>query len=134
MFQTVVTQTRVQCCECGMEFYMPDSFVKMRRGDGKLFYCPAGHSQYYTEKENELANLKKQNQSLQTRLSWSENAARNANQSWEAERRSHAATKGKLTKTRKRIANGVCPCCHRTFVQLQRHMSSKHPQFKEVVS
>lgn len=31
----------------------------------------------------------------------------------------------------KRIHNGVCPCCNRSFVNLQRHMKTKHP---EVVS
>jgi hypothetical protein len=26
----------------------------------------------------------------------------------------------------------VCPCCNRTFSNLQRHMAHKHPQFAKV--
>lgn len=52
------------------------------------------------------------------------------------EERSHSTTRGHLTRERKkkeqletRAANGVCPCCHRTFKQLARHMKTKHPDF-----
>lgn len=38
-------------------------------------------------------------------------------------------TKGVVTRTRNRIANGVCPCCDRSFTNLQRHMASKHPDY-----
>lgn len=39
------------------------------------------------------------------------------------------AQKGQVTKLRKRAKAGVCPCCNRTFVGLQRHMAQKHPEF-----
>jgi hypothetical protein len=45
------------------------------------------------------------------------------------ERKSHAATKGHLTRTKKRAASGVCPCCRRSFKQLRRHMQNKHPVY-----
>lgn len=48
-----------------------------------------------------------------------------------AEERSHAATRGHLTRTKKRGGHGVCPCCNRTFQQLARHMKSKHPDYAE---
>jgi hypothetical protein len=36
--------------------------------------------------------------------------------------------KGVVVKTKKRLANGVCPYCNRSgFVQLGRHVNSKHP-------
>lgn len=46
-----------------------------------------------------------------------------------AAQRALRATKGRLTKTKKRIANGVCPCCNRHFVNLERHMTGKHPDY-----
>lgn len=49
----------------------------------------------------------------------------------ESERRAHAATKGQLTKTKKRIANGVCPCCNRSFANLERHMAGQHPDYPQ---
>lgn len=30
---------------------------------------------------------------------------------------------------RNRAAAGVCPCCNRTFEQLGRHMTTKHPEY-----
>jgi hypothetical protein len=28
-----------------------------------------------------------------------------------------------------RIGNGVCPCCNRSFTNLRRHMTTKHPEY-----
>ena len=48
----------------------------------------------------------------------------------DAEQRAHSATKGQLTRARKRAANGVCPCCHRSFENVARHVAKQHPDFK----
>jgi hypothetical protein len=34
-----------------------------------------------------------------------------------------------VTKLKQRVANGVCPCCHRSFVNLHRHMAGQHPDY-----
>jgi hypothetical protein len=49
----------------------------------------------------------------------------------QAERRL-SATRGVVTRIRNRVANGVCPCCNRTFADLHRHMASQHPEFVEM--
>ena len=41
------------------------------------------------------------------------------------------ASNKKIKRIEKRVANGVCPCCHRQFVQLTRHMKNKHPEYLE---
>ncbi|HEX9950777.1 MAG TPA: hypothetical protein VGB53_03340 [Rubricoccaceae bacterium] len=41
----------------------------------------------------------------------------------ERQKRRAAAQKGAHTRTKKRIAAGVCPCCNRTFQDLARHMA-----------
>jgi len=38
-----------------------------------------------------------------------------------------SATKGQLTKARKRADRGVCQHCHRSFVDVARHVATKHP-------
>ena len=43
--------------------------------------------------------------------------------------RRRCAEKGAKTKLKKRIANGVCPCCNRSFKDLHRHMTTKHSDF-----
>lgn len=37
--------------------------------------------------------------------------------------------RGVVTKTKNRIGKGVCPCCNRTFVELARHIATKHPDY-----
>jgi hypothetical protein len=29
----------------------------------------------------------------------------------------------------RRVGNGVCPCCSRSFTNLKRHIRSKHPDY-----
>lgn len=133
MFQKV-TIVEVNCAECGGVFGMQNNFQKMRYEDGKTFYCPAGHTNYYAKRENELKALKQRNENLNKRLAWAEQSERHALEEAEHIKKEKAAIKGQLTKTRKRIANGVCPCCHRTFQNVASHMMTKHADFKDVVS
>lgn len=53
----------VTCCSCGVEFGMTPEYQKFRRRDHKMFLCPNGHSQSYTEpaedpKDAEITVLK----------------------------------------------------------------------------
>lgn len=64
-------------------------------------------------------------------------------QQLQRERLAHEATQGRAAalaeqrdsitrahkKMRRRIANGVCPCCTRTFQNLLQHMRTQHPEF-----
>lgn len=119
-----------QCCACGVMFAMAAEFraqcLRQPGPGGKSFYCPAGHSQVYTGKSPEVKQRERAEQLAQQLASRDEDLR--------TERISHAATKGQLTKTRKRVANGVCPCCHRTFQQLARHMAGQHPEYAEAGS
>lgn len=72
--------------------------------------------------EGEVERLRRQAASLTSRIDQERARASTL------ERRLSAA-KGQATKLRKRAANGVCPCCNRTFVQLARHMATQHPDY-----
>lgn len=119
-----VTLTEKVCPDCFIHYAMDAELNGRRLRDGGNFYCPNGHSLHYIE--TEVDRLKKENQNLQNRTKWAEQEA-------DAAKREKTAIKGQLTKTRNRIANGVCPCCHRTFKQLAAHMDNKHPDFKKAV-
>ena len=114
------TQVVESCCNCGIAFSMPQGFVRKRREDGVLWYCPNGHAQHYTE--TEVMRLQRE---LDRRTLEVEAQTRRATVAEERERR----TTRKLRRVEKRVANGVCPCCNRSFVQLARHMKSKHPDY-----
>lgn len=111
----------VGCPSCGVEYGIPDSLNKqllVKTTSGSVF-CPNGHSWHYTGKSFDQKLRDADARVLAAR-----------DQAAAAERRA-AAARGQVTKLRNRIANGVCPCCHRTFKQLARHMASQHPDYQE---
>ena len=111
----------IECGECHISFAVPVDFYKSRRADGRTFTCPHGDKISYGEGEN--ARLKRQ-------LEWAEASRCAARDQAAAAERSARAYKGAATRVKRRVANGVCPCCNRTFADLARHMAGQHPHFE----
>ena len=109
------------CGECGIAFAMDLNFHDKRKEDGKGWYCPNGHCRIFTE--TEVTKLKR-------RLEWAENATARITKNLNRANKSVAAQKGIVTKLKKRVGNGICPCCNRSFANLARHMSGQHPKWK----
>ena len=125
-----------ECCNCGIVFAMPRDFEqRMRAAPGTWFYCPAGHGQAYQGKSEadklraQLAEERRQRERAEQRVAEWADDAREARERAEHERRRANGFKGVAAKMTKRFKAGVCPCCNRHFVELQRHMSTKHPDF-----
>lgn len=122
------------CCSCGVAFGMTRDFYNRRQEDGQLFYCPAGHNQYYTRREKLEAQLKELKGELREAHAdvryWNEQAEEQALRAATAKRQA-AAARGQVTKIKKRVGNGYCPCCSRMFVNLGRHMAAKHPDYQD---
>jgi hypothetical protein len=116
-------------CWCGINHAVPEelfNFMERQHRDGRKqqgIHCPLGHTWTFAG-EGEAAKLERE-------LEAARRSRRATQDLLHAEERSHAATRGHLTRTRRRVANGVCPCCGRTFKQLARHMKAKHPEFVE---
>jgi hypothetical protein len=129
-FSEPVVFEKEDCCTCGVVFFVPNHLQAEAKKTGRTFYCPNGHSLIY--RDTEMARL------------------RNSVKEWEAyalaekERKERALAdansaraaldvaqkeKAKLRKHVERTKNGVCPCCTRSFTNLRRHMSTKHPEF-----
>lgn len=124
------TLTVLHCGKCQIRFAVPESFDRRNHETGDTWYCPAGHPRVYRDTDvdklrREAEDLRRQRDAARV----SRDAARD--QAETAERRRRAA-KGQLTKVKNRVANGVCPCCNRTFADLARHMETKHPGFVAV--
>ena len=112
------------CCNCGVVFGFEKTHRQRMLDTGEYFYCPNGHPQHFTE--STISKLKKRLASRDEDVSYWIARAEN-------EGRSHAATKGHLTRAKKRIGNGVCPCCNRHFTNLERHMNTMHPDYKNAI-
>jgi hypothetical protein len=111
----------VACFHCGMNFGVTSTFYSRRVGDHATFYCPAGHGNAYRGRSRE--------EQLVEQLDAARSMSRRERERRERAERSAAAHKGQVTKIRKRVANGVCPCCNRSFQDLGRHMKGQHPDF-----
>ena len=122
-FEVATTYVAIECGSCGTPFAMSQEFYDRRQRDHKTWYCPKGCSRHYTgESKAErlrrlLDSVNSQNMDLSHRLD-------HAN-------RSRAALRGQVTKIKRRVHNGVCPCCQRQFQDLKRHMEGQHPNWRE---
>lgn len=126
----IVTETvleATECCVCGTAFAVPEVFLNKRRRDGVNFYCPNGHTLHYGE--SEVDKLKRE-------IKLKEKVIKDFQSFYEAEKSDHEhtrnrlrATKGELTKTKKRIGSGTCPCCGFGFPNLRDHMKTEHPDY-----
>lgn len=125
----LVTET---CCNCGVLFAMPDDLRDKLLGNrgpgGRHFWCPNGHEQWYLGK-SEAQLQRERADGLARRLEGLHTQLTHEADQRQAAERSARALKAVNTRTRRRIADGVCPCCRRSFTDLARHMSSQHPNY-----
>ena len=129
---TLATET---CCSCGILFAMPNDYRQQRLNDHEAFWCPAGHRQYYTGKSDaeklrdQLAAEKHKTEQAQAlaahRLTRIEDEQRAAQRI----ARRLSATQGVVTRHKRKIAAGKCPCCSAAFKDLASHMKNRHPNW-----
>lgn len=116
-----------------MPIGLSKTWVDSARNTGHFrqqFWCPyCGNQQGWGESrhEKEVAALKQETERLARNLQYQEQRKREALAEAAHFRKSRDGMKGVLVKERKRVGNGICPCCNRTFGNLQRHMATKHP-------
>lgn len=111
------------CATCGVEFGLTADYQRHMLQSHQIFYCPNGHHNFYSG-ETEAERLKRE-------LSNTQSALASVRAELATTKHSRAAVSGELTKFKTRVQNGVCPCCHRHFVNLERHMHNKHADFPE---
>lgn len=115
---TKVTLVTEECCACGILFAMPQDVNERLRTKGGTFYCPNGHSQVYTEPDIKV---------LKRKLRAAESRATNLEYSLNGALDELSAKKKELHSVKRRVHSGTCIHCRRHFVNLERHMKTKHP-------
>lgn len=122
MASSVWIEREYVVCTCGadgcdQEFAMSRRFYDKTRRTGQTWYCPSGHPRAWTGEttEQKLVAAQARSQHLQDQLIAAEA---------EAEQ-----TRARLIRDRHRFANGVCPCCNRSFTNVARHMTTQHPNY-----
>lgn len=132
--QLDVSFQTVECGCCGGVYALTSRFVDEKRAKGESWtcpYCEVGWGFKESAHKKEVRELKEKIERERRQREWAEQRAESARAREETVRRSRAAIKGQLTKTKKRVGRGVCPCCNRSFENLRRHMESKHPEYAD---
>jgi Zn finger protein HypA/HybF involved in hydrogenase expression len=109
----------ITCSECGVYFGFPQHSVDAKQNNGGTFWCPNGHSQAW-----QVTTVEKQRRQIEK---LQQNEAR-LMQERQAEIDKRFAAEKRELALKRRIGKGTCPCCKRTFTNVQRHMAHKHPE------
>ena len=132
-FHTELDFYVVNCGCCGGVYAILERVRLQKEREGKSWTCPYCATGWGYQGNGTNAELKRQLkqaerdlQSQKKRTEWAKEEARHA----ESRRRGEKAAK---TRIQNRIANGVCPCCQRSFKNLHRHMQNKHPDYSSVL-
>lgn len=122
------------CINCGLPFSFPVSlYNELQRGNTRNFYCPNGHGQHYARStEQKLREqLEKQKQEAAEQIRKAQETEKFWLDHWQAQVDENKKVKRELKRVKKRAHNGVCPCCNRTFQNVQNHIQNKHPELIE---
>jgi len=130
----VTTELKTMTCpHCAGVFALSQSYIDEARRKGafaQVWACPyckeiRGYGKSSVEEEKDALNAKIAE--LERSKKWAEERREYAEKEATHFRKSRDGIKGALAKERKRVGNGTCPCCNRSFTNLQRHMATKHP-------
>lgn len=120
--QVTVTLEEETCGKCGGTYAISARYIRQRREEKGGWHCPYCETSWgYWEGEND--RLKKE---LAQEKQRKERALAEANEQRQRAEKSESSH----DRLKKRVKNGVCPCCNRTFKQLASHMKHKHPGYK----
>lgn len=125
----VVTLTQINCGKCGGTYAINERFRAEQETVGGTWMCPYCQTSWGYGHNNENARLRQQLVAAEGREKWQRDRAERHRQAAETNARRAAAARGQVTKLKRRVSRGVCPCCNRTFADLARHMAGQHPDF-----
>ncbi len=122
MLKTVIDLYIQNCYLCGVPFGLTVNYRRRLLDQGRraTFYCPNGHGQVYTvSKDDELTEA----QAARQRAEEEAVRLRAANDGLLTDL---AANRKELRRMRTRAKAGLCSFCHRHFVNMEKHMVTKH--------
>jgi hypothetical protein len=114
-FQETISLTKIDCGMCGASYAINERFRQKCEQEGHSWTCPYCKCVWGYTNNNENSRLKKELEQKQRDLT----AAK-------CETLRQEQLREKAEKKLRRVHNGVCPCCKRSFQNLQRHMATVH--------
>lgn len=129
-FQQTIIETFhvVSCYTCGVNFGINGELYRRVVTDALgSVYCPACGKLTCWRESDDQRRIKE----LERKLEWEARQSAYQKAAREKAEASLQATKAVVTRFKRRVGAGTCPCCKRTFKRLSAHMAHKHPEFME---
>ena len=117
-----------ECYTCGAPIAMGVGQQRAFHEAGLTIHCVLGHGTVRRLSEN--GRLQKALNEAQERLALADTALHNEIKLHDATAKARRELEAEKKRIEKRVHNGVCPHCNRSFVNLKRHMTSKHKEGK----
>ena len=114
--------TELQCGSCGVFHAIPTAMYVSCRDEGGFWHCPNGHSRGWG-----TGTIQAERDRLKQKVAQLDDEVKEARAARAAADMALVGAEKKLAATKRRAVAGVCPCCHRTFGNVQRHIKTKHP-------
>lgn len=126
------TLTVLDCCTCQIDFAIPNLLYQQARKDSSIWvWCPKGHQQHWPGAESDEAKLERKLEAERDRVARLTAQVDQAEAEAEHQSRRANGYKGALTKVKKRLGAGLCPCCSHEFKDVAAHMRRMHPEHVE---
>lgn len=132
-FTEFLEMETIVCYSCAIPFAVPSSFKRNLQANQENFYCPNGHRQHYSKSTESI--LKEKIDKLEKQKAEESQYFKDLlfikSKRIEESKKEIKVLKAKNTikrKKLKRVKNGVCPCCNRSFQNLMDHMKNQHPE------
>jgi hypothetical protein len=113
-----IDMTTINCGSCGIPFAIPTNYYNKLLETHAEFHCPNGCTRYFAAK-TEAEKLKEKLAITESAL----NQKAVANIQLEDQL-------NKANRKIKRLHEGKCPCCDKTYKHLANHMKKMHPAGK----
>lgn len=107
-----IDATMIVCGKCGIPFSVPTNYYNKLNESHEIWHCPNGHERHFTNETKE--------EQLQRELQKTKNELLNKTTA-------NIQLDNQLTKIKKDISKGKCPCCDKVYKHLANHMARKHP-------
>lgn len=127
----VITLVQVDCFKCHAIFGMTKVADAHKRRSHEDLWCPCCGAQQAYGGKSDLERLREDKGNLERSLVRERARHDQTRADRNVTKRRLSATRGVITRTKNRIANGVCPCCNRQFQNLANHIANKHPDYRE---
>ena len=126
----LVQLTTIDCGQCGATYAINERYRRQCEEEGKIWHCPYCQIGWGYFGSGENARLRRELEEKQRQLTAEKCEVLRQKQNREVAEKALDTTLKSKARLKRRIQNGVCPCCNRTFQNLARHMQQKHPQPK----